>query len=108
MLGCTPVEWLIINNALRNFMEDQNAHPRDKLITEQMIVRDMPSVAQEARIGYCKDRKHFEYDSMANIDGIPLIVAHEICNKWGDGCKSSEDGYCFLFEDRNTSGEENE
>lgn len=46
----------------------------------------------------CKDCKHFEYDSMAKVDGIPLIVAHEICKKWGDGCKTSEDGYCFLFE----------
>lgn len=46
----------------------------------------------------CRDCKYFEYNSVANVDGIPLIVAHEICSKWGDGCKSSEDGYCFLFE----------
>lgn len=46
----------------------------------------------------CKDCKHFEYDSVAKVDGIPLIVAHEICKRWGDGCKTSEDGYCFLFE----------
>ena len=46
----------------------------------------------------CKDCKFFEYDSVANIDGIPLIVAHEICKKWGDGCKTKENGYCFLFE----------
>ena len=44
----------------------------------------------------CKDCAHFEYDSIARIDGIPLIVAHEICNAWGDGCKTSENGYCFL------------
>lgn len=46
----------------------------------------------------CKNCKYFEYDSVANVDGIPLIVAHEICSKWGDGCKTKEDGYCFLFE----------
>ena len=46
----------------------------------------------------CKDCKYFEYDSVAKVDGIPLIVAHEICNKWGEGCKTSENGYCFLFE----------
>ena len=45
----------------------------------------------------CKDCKFFEYDHMENVEGIPLIVAHEICNKWGDGCRTSEDGYCFLF-----------
>lgn len=47
----------------------------------------------------CKECKHFEYDSVAKVDGIPLIVAHEICNKWGNGCKTREDGYCFLFEE---------
>lgn len=53
---------------------------------------------QEPKTGHCKDCKHFEYDSVANVDGIPLIIAHEICNRWGNGCKTREDGYCFLFE----------
>lgn len=48
--------------------------------------------------GHCKDCKYFEYDSVAKVEGIPLIVAHEICKRWGDGCKTQEDGYCFLFE----------
>lgn len=48
--------------------------------------------------GHCKDCKYFEYDSVAKVDGIPLIVAHEICSRWGNGCKTKEDGYCFLFE----------
>ena len=46
----------------------------------------------------CRDCKYFEYDSVAKVDGIPLIVAHEICSKWGEGCKTNENGYCFLFE----------
>lgn len=53
---------------------------------------------EKLEIGCCKDCKYFEYDSVAKVDGIPLIVAHEICKRWGDGCKSKEDGYCFLFE----------
>lgn len=53
---------------------------------------------QEPKIGHCKDCKYFEYDSVAKVDGVPLIVAHEICSKWGDGCKTKEDGYCFMFE----------
>lgn len=53
---------------------------------------------QQPKIGYCKDCKYFEYDSWAKVNGIPLIVAHEICKRWGDGCKTKEDGYCFLFE----------
>ena len=55
-------------------------------------------VKQERIIGHCKDCKYFEYDSVAKVDGILLIVAHEICNKWGNGCKTKEDGYCYLYE----------
>jgi len=53
----------------------------------------------------CKDCKYFEYDSVAKVDGIPLIVAHEICKRWSDGCKTSENGYCFLFEPKEGSKE---
>lgn len=59
---------------------------------------DMGLIEQEPKTGYCKDCKYFEYDNVAKVDGIPLIVAHEICSRWGDGCKTKEDGYCFLFE----------
>ena len=51
----------------------------------------------------CKDCKHYETDSMAMIDGIPIIVAHSICNKWGGGCKTEPNGYCYLAE--KTEGE---
>ena len=46
----------------------------------------------------CKDCRYFEYDSVVELDGVPIIALHEVCNKWGRGCKSREDGYCFLFE----------
>jgi len=46
----------------------------------------------------CKDCKHFEYDHIENVNGIPLIIAHEICMRWCDGTKTSENGYCFLAE----------
>lgn len=62
-------------------------------------IHDLPPVTARPT-GYCKDCKYFEYDSVAKVDGIPLIVAHEICKRWGDGCKTREDGYCFLFEPR--------
>lgn len=61
---------------------------------------------QEPKIGNCKNCKYFEYDSVAKVDGIPLIVAHEICKRWGDGCKTKEDGYCFLFEPQEGSDTE--
>ena len=56
------------------------------------------------QIGLCKDCKYFEYDSVTKVDGIPLILAHEICSRWGDGCKTSEDGYCFLYEPQESEG----
>lgn len=44
----------------------------------------------------CKDCKYYELDSMANVNGIPLIVAHNICTFWGRGCKTDENGFCFM------------
>ena len=63
-------------------------------------VEQLPSVQLKAKTGRCKECQYFEYDSVAKVDGVPLIVAHEICNKWGDGCKTSENGYCFMFEQK--------
>ena len=68
-------------------------------------IAKLPPV-QPSRKGHCKECKYFEYDSMAKVDGIPLIVAHEICNKWGGGCKTSEDGYCYLFEPQESEDKE--
>lgn len=61
------------------------------------------ALSQEQKSGKCKNCKYFEYDSVAKVDGVPLIVAHEICNKWGNGCKTNEDGYCFMFEPQERS-----
>lgn len=52
-------------------------------------------IAPVIRCEYCK---HFEWNHWENVNGTPLIVAHGICTKWGDGCKTSKDGYCFLAE----------
>ena len=51
----------------------------------------------------CKDCKHFELDHWVNVNGQPLIVAHEICAAWGGGCKTKPDGYCNMGE-RKTNG----
>ena len=62
---------------------------------ERGIARSWDVVGELVR---CKDCKHFEYDHIENVNGIPLIVAHEICMRWGEGSKTSENGYCFLAE----------
>lgn len=55
----------------------------------------------------CKDCKHYERDHFDAVyyptesgeaQKVPLITAHNICTKWGGGCKTAEDGYCFLAE----------
>ena len=61
-------------------------------------INRVPSVEPERNPGHCKECKYFEYDSVAKVNGMSLIVAHEICKRWGDGCKTKEDGYCFLYE----------
>ena len=65
---------------------------------DSLTSRVYKSIKNGTPLPKCKDCKHFEYDHIENVLGIPLIVAHEICNRWGEGCKTSEDGYCFLFE----------
>ena len=93
---CFSEEWV-------QFRVDNGSNgQRDFLIN---YIEQLPSVTPRSKMGQCKDCKYFEYDSFAKVDGIPLIVAHEICSKWGDGCKTKEDGYCFLFESLEESEE---
>ena len=53
---------------------------------------------EEKELIRCKNCKYFEYDTVAKVDGVPIIVGHEMCKRWGNGCKTSENGYCFLAE----------
>ena len=48
----------------------------------------------------CCDCKYFDLDHFGNIDGMALIVAHNICTKWGRGCATTPDGFCHLGERR--------
>lgn len=70
-------------------------------MTDQAIrqIKSLPSVQPE--IIRCKDCKHFELNHFEKVDGFPIpIVVHEICMKWGKGCKTSIDGWCFMAERR--------
>ena len=60
-------------------------------------LRQLPSAQPE--IVRCKDCKHFEYDHLYVIQGLP-VIGHLVCNKWGDGCRTDENGYCFMAERR--------
>ena len=80
-------------NVLLGITAMRNTIPLDSAIFN---IKKLPSA--EPEIIRCKECKHFEYDHFENVNGIPLIVAHEICLRWGDGVKTSENGYCFLAE----------
>ena len=63
----------------------------------EQAVNELPVVDAEHVIR-CKDCKHFLENYWAVVDGVPLIVAHEICDFWGGGSKTAEDGWCFMAE----------
>ena len=92
--GVKPCDNAISREAVMGLVAREHSEWDDLYID----IAKLPSVTPEQKPGKCKNCKYFEYDSVAKVDGVPLIVAHEICNKWGDGCKTKEDGYCFLFE----------
>ena len=51
----------------------------------------------------CKNCKHFVQDVWCLVDKIPLIVGHEMCNFWGDGCKTTENGWCSYAEPKESN-----
>ena len=61
------------------------------------LLEELPPAQPE--IIRCNECKHFEYDHPYIIQGIP-VLGHEVCNAWGDGCKTDENGYCFMAERR--------
>ena len=60
-------------------------------------IEALPSAQPE--IIRCRDCKHFEYDHPYVIQGVP-VLGHLVCNRWGAGCKTDEDGFCFMGERR--------
>ena len=60
-------------------------------------IEALPSAQPE--ITRCKDCGHFHYDTPYVIQGVP-VLGHEVCDFWGDGCKTSENGYCSFAERR--------
>ena len=71
-------------------------------------IRQLPP--EQPEVVKCKDCKYFELDHFLKSDRfqIPIIVAHEVCMKWGNGCQSSIDGWCFMAERRSNERPEND
>ncbi len=62
------------------------------------VLRTLPS-ADVVEVVRCKDCIHFELDKPYIIQGVP-VLGHEVCNAWGDGCKTDQNGFCFMGERR--------
>ena len=55
--------------------------------------------SEQPEIIRCKDCEHFHYDMPYVIRGVP-VLGHEVCDFWGSGCKTAEDGFCSYAERR--------
>lgn len=56
-------------------------------------LRKLP-IADVQPIVRCKDCKHFHLDYFEEVYGMNIIVAHEICDFWAGGCKTTQDAFC--------------
>ena len=102
-----PCEDAVSRQVAINIVKDMRGLARADVLSDAVKqLKELPPVTPQPKMGHCKDCKYFEYDSVAEVHGIPLIIAHEICKRWSDGCKTSEDGYCFLFEPQEGSDKE--
>ena len=86
--------------AVYNILEEAFDKGMIDKFAKDMLEIELDGLDFFAVMGHGKDCKYFDYESVAKVHGIPLIVAHERCSKWGDGCKTTENGYCFLFEQK--------
>lgn len=65
----------------------------------QRLLADAPA-AEVKEVIRCKECKYFNLNKWGKVNDIPLIVAHEICDFWGEGCKTDKDAYCSFAERR--------
>ena len=46
----------------------------------------------------CKHCKYYKEDIFTTIAGMPIIVGHNMCEKWGNGCATDPEGFCHMAE----------
>lgn len=65
-------------------------------------IRNAPTV-DAVEVVRCKDCKHYLRNKIYVVDGMPLM-GNQVCEKWGDGCRTDENGFCFMGERREANG----
>ena len=76
-------------------------------IPDGIIFRYIPERAsitiESTELIKCKHCKYYVEDVVNEvIPGVPIIMGHNMCTKWGNGCKTDPDGYCFMAEKEGT------
>ena len=76
-------------------------------IPDGIIFRYIPERAsitiESTELIKCKHCKYYVEDVVNEvIPGVPIIMGHTMCTKWGNGCKTDPDGYCFMAEKEGT------
>ena len=61
--------------------------------TEKDVTR-LLSLADVQPVVRCKDCKHFHLDYFGEVNGANIIVAHEICDLWAGGCRTTQNAFC--------------
>jgi hypothetical protein len=70
----------------------------DGIISEYIPERASITI-ESTELIKCKHCKYYVEDVVNEvIPGVPIIMGHNMCTKWGNGCKTDPDGYCFMAE----------
>ena len=64
----------------------------------EYIVRETgyPGAVKQEVVGElvrCRDCKYFHYSKPYGI-----LIMNLVCDKWGEGCRTRPDGFCFMGE----------
>ena len=59
---------------------------------------ELKASADRQTIVRCGECKYFNENSWESVNGTPLIVAHAICQFWGNGCKTNPQAFCSFGE----------
>lgn len=89
----------VFGNSILSCNEWVVRNPEKAVKVVEDWIKALPA-ADVVEVIRCKDCKYFNLNKWGKVNDIPLIVAHEICDFWGEGCKTDKDGYCSFAERR--------
>lgn len=81
----------IRSNAMLRVLDIYDAVER---LPVSVVDRDKPTPS----IIPCSECDYYREDAWKEVDGVPVIVAHNVCIRWGDGCVTDPGGFCHLAE----------